>query len=170
MVVWPLPIRNLPGVGPQTEQKLSRMGLRTIGQLATYPESLLMRKFGKFGTMMHQHANGIDNRPLEKSREPISVSEETTFPEDIYDQDEALTILLDLSEQVGYRLRRNNLRARTITVKIRFSDFSTITRSKTLPHAVDADSGIYEAARDLFLANYGTPPWRLLGAQTSNFA
>lgn len=170
VVVWPLPVKALPGVGPQTEDKLNRMGLRTIGQLAKYPEPLLVGKFGKLGTMLHQYANGIDHRPLETGREPVSVSEETTFPEDIVDPDKALTVLLDLSEQVGYRLRRYDLRTRTITVKIRFSDFRTITRSKTLPHAVDGDSGIYEAARDLFLANHGNPPWRLLGVQASNFA
>lgn len=169
-MIWPLPVKALPGVGPQTEDRLNQLGLRTIGQLARYPEALLARKFGKFGTMLHQHANGIGSQTLENSREPVSISEETTFSEDIYDQDEALTVLLDLSEQVGYRLRRHDLHARTITVKIRFSDFRTITRGKTLPDAVDGDSGIYEAARDLFLANHGSPPWRLLGVHASNFA
>jgi len=169
-VVWPLPAKSLPGVGPQTEEKLNRMAVHTIGQLAKYPEALLTRKFGKLGTMLHQYANGIDHRILETSREPVSVSEETTFQEDIFDQDEALTVLLDLSEQVGHHLRRDNLKARTITVKIRFSDFRTITRGKTLPHAVDGDGSIYELARDLFLANCANPPWRLLGVQASNFA
>jgi len=170
VVIWPLPVKALPGVGPQTEEKLNRMAIHTIGQLARYPETLLTRKFGNFGTMLHQYANGIDHRTLDASREPVSVSEETTFMEDIFDQDEALTVLLDLSEQVGHHLRRENLRARTITVKIRFGDFHTITRSKTLPHAVDGDTSIYEVARDLFLSNCDYPPWRLLGVQALNFA
>lgn len=168
--IWPLPVKSLPGVGPQTEEKLNRLGLRTIAQLAKYPEPLLVTKFGKLGNVLHQYANGMDHRPLRNSREPLSISEETTFPEDIDNQDEALTVLLDLAEQVGQHLRTNNLRARTITVKIRFSDFRTITRGKTLPHSLDGDSGIYAVARDLFLANSGSPPWRLLGVQASNFA
>ena len=168
--IWPLPVKNLPGVGLQTELKLNRLRIHTIGQLARYPEPLLARKFGKLGTLLHEHANGIDHRPLENSREPVSLGEETTFPEDVFNQEEALATLLDLSEQVGRRLRREQLRARTVTVKIRFSDFRTISRSKTVPYSVDGDTSIFELARALFLANCGNPPWRLLGVGVSNFA
>ncbi len=170
LVVWPLPVKSLPGVGPQTEEKLRRLAVHTIGQLARYPETLLTRKFGKFGAMLHQYANGIDRRNLQTAREPVSVSEETTFQKDICDQDQALTVLLDLAEQVGQHLRRENLKARTVTVKIRFGDFRTITRARTLPHPVDGNGSIYEVARDLFLGHRGAPPWRLLGVQASNFA
>ena len=169
-VVWPLPVKVLPGVGPRTEERLHRMAIHTVGQLAAYPERLLVSSFGKFGTLLHEHAGGIDHRPLTTSREPVSVSEETTFREDLPEQDQALTVLLDLSEQVGRRLRRQGLRARTITVKVRFTDFRTITRSRTLPQPVDGDAGIYRAARDLFLTHGGSPPWRLLGVAATNFA
>ncbi|SHI88514.1 DNA polymerase IV [Desulfofundulus thermosubterraneus] len=167
-VVWPLPVRKLHGVGPHTEERLHQIGVRTIGQLAAFLESELVRIFGSFGATLHQYANGIDTREIEQVRKIKSVGEETTFPRDVYDREAVLRTLLELAEQVGYRLRRKKLKGRTVTVKIRFSDFSTITRSRTLLNSVDEDGAIYKAARELFLDNCGRPPWRLVGIQVSN--
>ncbi|WP_424660868.1 DNA polymerase IV [Desulfofundulus sp.] len=167
-VVWPLPVRKLHGVGPHTEERLRQLGVRTIGQLAMFPESELVRIFGSFGATLHRYANGIDSREIEPVRKVKSVGEEITFPRDVYDKESILKTLLELAEQVGRRLRKKGLKGRTVMVKIRYSDFSTITRSRTLPDFVDGDGAIYRTARELFLANCGRPPWRLVGVQVSN--
>lgn len=167
-VIWPLPVRKLPGVGPRAEEKLNRAGIMTIGQLAEFPENELIKTFGSFGATLHRYANGIDDREMEPVRRAKSISEETTFAEDVYDRETVLRTFLELAEQVGYRLRRKGLKGRTITVKIRHSDFSTITRSRTLPDFVDGDRAIYRTAQELFSANCGQPPWRLVGVQVSN--
>lgn len=112
--------------------------------------------------------NKLLTREIETEQEPKSIGEETTFPKDVYDKERALTTLLELTEQVGYRLRRKKLMGRTVTIKIRFGDFRTITRSRTLEEAVNADGTIYRIARELFLSNCGKPPWRLVGVQISN--
>lgn len=169
-VIWLLPVRKLPGVGSHTEEKLNRLGVKTIGQLAKYPEKELTKMFGSVGVTLRQYANGVDTREIETERKVKSVGEETTFPRDVYNKEVVLTTLLDLAEQVGYRLRRKGVKGRTITVKIRFRDFSTITRSRTLPDAVEGDGTIYRVARELFLANCGRPPWRLVGVQVSNLS
>ncbi|MGB9825041.1 MAG: DNA polymerase IV [Desulfofundulus sp.] len=167
-VVWPLPVRKLHGVGPHTEERLRQLGVRTIGQLAMFPENELVRVFGSFGATLHQYANGIDTRGIEPVRKVKSVGEEITFPRDVYAEESILKTLLELAEQVGCRLRKKGLKGRTVMVKIRYSDFSTITRSRTLPDFVDGNGAIYRTARELFLANCGQPPWRLVGIQVSN--
>ncbi|HHW44739.1 MAG TPA: DNA polymerase IV [Desulfotomaculum sp.] len=169
-VIWPLPVRKLHGVGPHTEERLHQIGVRTIGQLAMFPENELVRVFGSFGATLHHYANGIDTREIEQVRKTKSIGEETTFPRDVYDREVVLKTLLELAEQVGCRLRKKGLKGRTVTVKIRYSDFATITRSRTLPDSVSGDGTIYRAARELFLANCGRPPWRLVGIQVSNLA
>jgi DNA polymerase-4 len=118
--------------------------------------------------MLHQRANGNDTREIQAEREIKSIGEETTFPKDVYDRDAVLITLMDLAGQVGYRLRHKGLKARTVTVKIRFADFSTITRSQSLRDAVEGDGAIYRVVRELFSANCGQPPWRLVGVQVSN--
>jgi DNA polymerase-4 len=167
--IWPLPVNKLHGVGPQTQKKLNRIGIKAIGQLAKLSEDELIKMFGAaFGVLLHQRANGIDTREIETEREIKSIGEETTFPKDVYDRDAVLITLMDLAGQVGYRLRHKGLKARTVTVKIRSADFSTITRSQSLPAAVEGDGAIYKAARELFVNNCGQSPWRLVGVQVSN--
>jgi len=167
-VIWPLPVKELPGIGPHTEKKLRRAGIKTIGQLAKSPKNEITRILGSVGAALHEFANGVDTREIETERKIKSVGEETTFPKDVHDKEKVLATLLELTEQVGYRLRRKGLKGRTVTVKIRFGDFRTITRSRTLEEAVDIDGAIYKVARELFLANCGEPPWRLVGVQVSN--
>ncbi len=167
-VLWPMPVETLPGVGPNTAKRLHDAGIRTISQLAQCSPDHLQAKLGKFGPVLYMYAHGIDERPLETEREVKSVSEEITFPEDKHDPAEVIATLALLSEEVGFRLRKHGLWAKTVTLKLRFSDFSTITRSKTLSEPVNTDSTIYHVARQLFVEHKGRPPWRLAGVQASN--
>ena len=124
---------------------------------------------GSNAEAVYNYAHGIDNRDLEFEHEAKSISEETTFPKDIYDYDDILTVLMEQSAGVGFRLRNAGLTARTVTVKLRFKDFKTITRSKTMPETIFVDMEIYRVAKELFRAHSGTPPWRLIGVQVSGF-
>ena len=168
-LLWPLPVRALPGVGPVAEKKLLGCGIKTVGELASFPKESLARILGSFGEAVHSYARGIDNRELEFDTEAKSISEETTFSEDIYDREAMLPVLMELSSGVGYRLRSAGLTARTITLKLRYRDFKTITRSNSVPGTVCGDSEIYGVARDLFARHSGSPPWRLAGVQVSGF-
>jgi DNA polymerase IV len=167
--LWPLPIRVLPGIGPVTEKNLQLLGIKTVKELAACPVSSLERILGKNTGAVLDFARGIDNRELELEHEVKSISEETTFAEDLNDQDAILAVLLELSAGVGYRLRRAGFLSRTITLKLRYGDFRTITRSRTLPEPVDGDSEIYRTVRALFSEHSGKPPWRLVGVQASGF-
>ncbi len=168
-VLWPMPIRVLPGIGPVAEKNLHSLGIKTVKDLAAYPADSLVRYFGKNAETMHQYARGIDNRTLEPAHEVKSISEETTFPKDIHNRETVYATLMELSSGVGYRLRRAGLSGRTITIKLRFSDFRTISRGKSLPETAAEDSVIYRIAKELFDKHCGKPPWRLLGVQASGF-
>ncbi len=167
--LWPLPVRKLPGVGPVTGEKLQAKGIQTVGDLAAYPAETLAGLFGEQGRVMVQYAQGVDNRELEYEHEAKSISEETTFSEDISDPDYLSAVILELSSGVGYRLRKAKISAKTITIKLRYKDFKTITRSKSLPEAIHNDLEVYRAARELFQNHRGSPPWRLVGVQASGF-
>ncbi len=166
-----LPISHLWGVGKVTEEALQRIGIRTIGDLAQRPREELQRRFGEHGTHLHQLAHGRDDRPVQHSGEAKSVSSETTFAQDTSDAEVLHRVLLRLSEDVGRRLRKVGLRGRTVQLKLRFADFKTITRSRTLDAPTDSDAAIYAAARAL-LARAGARRRlvRLLGVGVSNFA
>ena len=128
----PLPVERLWGVGKQSSKVFERLGIRTIGQLRQWPVETLVSRFGSQGKHLWQLAHGIDDRPVVPEREAKSISHETTFEHDVDDQDVLRAWLADLTEQVGWRLRRHGLRGRTVRLKVRFADFSTITRSQTL--------------------------------------
>ncbi len=168
-LLWPLPVRTLPGIGPVAEKKLNRCGIKTVKDLTLHPVSSLVRMLGTSAGIVQDYARGIDNRELELEHEAKSISEETTFPEDIYDREAILTVLMELSAGVGYRLRSAGITAGTITIKLRYKNFKTITRSKTFAEAILDDKEIYLAAKDLFIAHCGKPPWRLAGIQVSGF-
>lgn len=168
-IIWPLPVGKLYGIGPQTREKLYRIGIMTIGQLARFPQAELIKIVGgAAGVMLHQRANGVDQREIEVERRVKSIGEETTFPRDVYDRDAVLITLLELAGQVGHRLRQEGLVARTVMVKIRFSDFRTITRSQSVHGAVAGGEAICRVVQELFLAHCGQPPWRLVGVQVAN--
>ena len=145
----PLPVGTLPGIGKKTERVLTGLGIRTIGQLAALPVSVLKSYFGTYGTIVHNHANGIDDRKVEPRGEAKSISRETTFGEDIREGEMLTATLRYLSEKVGGSLRRQGKRARCVSVKLRYADFTTITRQTTLNQASDSDQAIFEAGRRL---------------------
>ena len=148
--LWPLPVSVLPGVGPATKKKLQQRGINTVGDLAATPPDSLAKLLGKIGFSLHQFALGMDDRQITPKRQIKSISEETTFPYDLTDRETVMAVLMELAEDVGYRLRRESLRAKTISLKLRFSDFRTITRDVTLAEATNSDKVIYQKASQLF--------------------
>ncbi|HHY37506.1 MAG TPA: DNA polymerase IV [Clostridia bacterium] len=166
-ILWPLDADVLPGVGPKTQARLEALGIHKVKDLVERGEGFLDRTLGTIGRELYRYALGQDDRGLTTQEETKSISEETTFPRDIHDGDEALAVIMLLSEEVGFRLRRKGLRARTVTLKIRYADYTTITRSITLSRSTCTDFAIYRAARDLFCRHAGAGPWRLLGVQVS---
>ncbi|MEO0563992.1 MAG: DNA polymerase IV [Chloroflexota bacterium] len=165
----PLGVRELWGVGPKTAESLARLGITTIGDIAAYNERELVRRFGKHGYDLHRRAGGIDNRPVETERETKSVSRETTFSRDVTDLNALHHTLRKLSDSVGYRLRDKGLAGTTVKLKLRWNDFTTLTRQTTLPTAIDHDDAIYKAALALFEAHYAGRRVRLIGVGVSGF-
>jgi DNA polymerase-4 len=165
----PLPVQSLWGVGPKTAGKLEAVGIKTIGALAKTPPETLTMMFGQYGSDLRRRAQGIDNRPLEMEHEVKSISNEVTFARDLVDQDHLLRVFRDLSEQVGRRLRKAALAGNTIQIKLRWADFTTITRQTTLISATNLDQEIYETAAALFKTNWPKgKPVRLIGVGVTN--
>lgn len=144
-----LPIGKLPGVGEKTEKELNSLGIKTIGKLANVPVSTLKNRLGVFGEMLHRHANGIDDRKVEPPGAVKSISRETTFGQDTRDRPLLKATLGYLGERVGAELRREGRQARCVTLKLRYADFSTITRRTTLTNATDADQIILNSGLKL---------------------
>lgn len=167
-ILWPLPVEVLPGVGPATENKLQQYGFYNVGDLAKTNPEILYNLLGSAGLKLYDYANGKDERGLVEKQQAKSISEETTFAQDIADREYILGTIMELSEGVGYGLRSKGLYARTISLKLRFSNFKTITRDITLPQATNRDIDIYNSASLLFVCNYSNPPWRLVGVKASN--
>ncbi len=165
----PLPVERLWGVGKQSSKAFQGLGIRTIGQLRQCPLDVLQDRFGSSGEHLWNLAHGRDDRPVVSEREAKSISNETTFEHDISDMDVLRAWLVDLAEQVGYRLRRHGLRGRTVQLKVRFADFSTITRSQTLPEPADITDVLWRAADQLLCQRLpaGHLPVRLLGMGVS---
>ena len=163
-----LPLTALWGVGQATAERLSRLGLRTVGQLADYPVELLERQLGEHGRRLHELAHGQDDSPVAPGGERKSMSAETTFAHDTTDRETLERALLGLSEQVGRRLRQAGLAGQTVTLKVRFSDFRTLTRRVTRPEPINEDLALYQRARGL-LQPYlrGHKPLRLVGVAVS---
>ncbi|MHB8868938.1 MAG: DNA polymerase IV [Thermoleophilia bacterium] len=164
-----LPVERLPGVGPVMLAQLRDRGVVTIGDLATVPERLLRLSFGEVGEMLARRARGEDPRQV-TPREPVkSISRETTFEEDTTDTALLESTLIRLTEDVCRRLRRQRLEARTVTVKIRYSDFITHTRSHTLRRPLDVDEALFEEVLALFReARQRRYRIRLVGVGLSN--
>jgi DNA polymerase-4 len=145
----PLAIRKLPGVGEKTEQVLTRLGIRTIGQLARTPPNALKSRFGTFGEMLHRNANGIDNSQVTPPEEAKSISRETTFNEDTHDNVFLSATLRYQAEKVGADLRKSGKQAKCVSIKVRYADFTTITRQRTLLQATDMDQIIFQTGNEL---------------------
>jgi DNA polymerase-4 len=144
-----LPADMLWGVGPKTSARLTELGIHTIGQIARWPENELIHLFGENGRDLWQHAHGMDDRPIVTEHETKSISQETTFTRDVRDDKTLEKTLRELSAQVGRQLRRNDLAGKTVKLKIRWTDFRTLTRQTTLPGTTDNDDEIFSIALKL---------------------
>jgi DNA polymerase IV len=171
----PLDVRDIPGVGKVTEQNLHALGIRQVADLARFDDAFLEQHFGKWGLALAGKARGEDaggwfDTEVGADVGPKSISHEHTYNEDTADVEQIVSTLMRLSEMVGRRLRENDLHARTIQLKLRYKDFTTITRARTLPVPTQLDTEIFDQARTLFRKNWrkGTQV-RLLGVQASSF-
>ena len=142
----PLPADMLWGVGPKTSKRLTDFGIHTIGDIANWPESELIRLFGENGRDLSRHAKGIDNRPVVTERETKSVSQEVTFSIDVRDDKVLQKRIREQAARVAAQLRKQELAGSTIKLKIRWPDFTTLTRQTTLGHRTDQEDEIANAA------------------------
>ena len=145
-----LPISRLWGVGPKTELRLHEMGYRRIGEIAAASRESLVRTLGSLGEHLYQLSHGNDDRPVVPNWEPKSISSETTFDIDTDDRELLLRTILELSDHVAERLRKDNYRGRKVTLKLRYSSFSTHTKQRSLEKGVQTGEEIAAVARELF--------------------
>ena len=164
----PLPIRRMWGVGKVAETDLKRMGIETIGQLARTPRELLAKRFGAVGEELWALAHGVDERPVTPWRSPKSIGAEETFARDHLDMDLLDQTLLGQAERVGRECREAGVRCRTVTLKLRFSDFRTLSRSQTLQVPTDQARQIFQEARWLLRQVWTGQAVRLIGVSVSN--
>jgi DNA polymerase-4 len=168
----PLPVTAIWGVGPKTAETLERLGLRTVADIANLPRATLIRALGQAsGASLYELAWGRDYRDVTPNEPDKSISAAETFAQDIDDPEEILQEFLRLTEKAAARLRENGSYAKTISIKVRFADFSTISRSKTLPLPIDSTHDIYEIAKTLYLAlNLDRARLRLVGISLDNLS
>src|SRR5579872_6030438 len=164
----PLEVRKIPGVGKVTEKNLHACGIRKVGDLAALDSNLLEERFGKWGLALAgkalgQDAGGWFDGEVGDRGDPKSISHEHTFSVDTAEAARLDAMLVRLAEMVARRLRDHHLFARTMQIKLRYSDFSTFTRSRTLDHATQIDTELAEAARSLFHKAWTGKPIRLIG-------
>ena len=171
-LIWPLPCRKVNGIGPKAEAKLAQHGIHTIGELAQRERVWLMENFGKsYGAWLHDAAHGQDDRPVEMSSEPVSISRETTFERDLHavrDRDALSAIFTKLSAQVADDLQRKGYVGKTIGVKLRYDNFQSVTRDQTLDHYTDQASAIRHAAGQCLKRVDLTRRMRLLGVRVGS--
>ncbi len=166
----PLEIRKMPGIGPFTEKKLINMGCRKLGDIQKMPYAKLFKSFGKLGWELRNKCMGIDDSEIVSNHDPKSFSKESTFECDTCDTGKVLGELKFLVDRVATTLRSECKKARNFAVKIRYSDFSTLTRSKTIVLSTDSTKKIWGLAKSLFLENYiGYRKIRLIGVRASDF-
>jgi DNA polymerase-4 len=171
----PLNVREIPGVGEVTEKNLQALGIRKVGDLARFEDNFLEERFGKWGLALAGKARGEDaggwfDNAVGAGADAKSISHEHTYNEDTANQDQIESTLMRLSEMVGRRLREAGFHARTLQLKLRYKDFTTITRAHTLSSPTQLDTEIFEQARILFRKNWRAGHMvRLLGVQASSF-
>ncbi len=168
----PLPIQAMWGVGPKTAETLERLGLRTIEDIAKLPRATLIRALGQAsGASLYELAWGRDYRDVTPHDAEKSISSAETFPQDLDDPTQILTEFLRLTERSSARLRDKDLFARTVSIKVRFADFTTINRSKTLPLPIDGTQEIYEVVKGLYEAlRIERARLRLVGVSLENLS
>ena len=171
----PLDVRRIPGIGKVTEKSLHDCGIRKVRDLARLDAEFLESRFGKWGLALAGKSHGLDaggwfDTEIGDREDPKSISHEHTFNEDCRDPDTLEATLARLSEMVGRRLREHGLHARTVQIKLRYSDFTTLTRARTLERPTQIDTEILEESRRLFRANWRPGQTvRLLGVHASGF-
>lgn len=167
----PLEVSRLPGVGPKMQGALARLGVKVIGDLADIPLEELQDRFGEYGKDLWHKARGQDDSPVEEGEGIKSIGHEHTFGEDTDDRDLIERELMELCEKTARRLRKARKRGHTVTTKVRFEDFTTVTRQRTLEEPVFEASAIYVAAQANFEeAEPQGRKVRLIGVQVSGFA
>ncbi|MBX2867126.1 MAG: DNA polymerase IV [Acidiferrobacterales bacterium] len=167
----PLPVERIWGIGKAAQSRLNQVGIKTVKELRSQTEERLQSTFGKSGAKLWALCHGIDNRPVVTDSESKSISHETTFDVDLKELATLESVALSLIEGVGYRLRESKLKARTINIKVRYHDFSTVTRSKTIDSPTDSTQEIWRVAKSLITELLGKSQFavRLIGAGVSNF-
>lgn len=163
----PLPCAELWGVGPRTAEKLHALGIRTVGQLATRREAELVRHFGKNGSDLWRHARGIDDTPLVAQHERKSISQETTFVRDVDELAVLRKTIFEQAREVALGLKRGGMAGTTVKLKLRWSDFRTITRQLTLEEPTQEPQPIFQAALALLEKAWDGRPVRLIGVGVS---
>lgn len=169
--LWPLPVRDMYGIGKKTEAQLSEIGIRTIGELASADEAAIIRKFGKSGKVMYDHANGIDfDTVTPRHHEDMkSIGKSVTLSEDITDIDKARQILMRLSDEISATARKNGKYGHTVQITIKYSNFTTITRQMTIS-PTDISKRIFSSGCELLEKNWDSrKPVRLIGISLSGF-
>jgi DNA polymerase IV len=166
----PLPLRRLPGLGASTEERLKPLRLQTIGDLAALPIESLLHLLGKHGFQLWEFAHGIDGRPVVTPGEPKSISRETTFDQDVGDLRQLESVLRQLAQHAAKNMRENGLHCRTVNLKLRYSNFETISRGHSLPQPTDVEDTLVHEILELLRAAWDRRrKVRLLGAGLSNF-
>lgn len=166
----PLPCEELWGVGPKTATRLRELGMTTIGDIARQPEGELVSRFGKHGQDLAYHAKGLDQRPVEPQRESKSISQETTFTRDVRDGEQLRRLLAEQAVGVSQELKRKRLTATTVKLKLRWSDFTTLTRQTTFAQPTDDGEQLRLAALRLFDQEWQGQLVRLIGVGVSGLS
>jgi DNA polymerase IV len=168
---WPLPVKEMYGIGGKTAEKLNQMGITTIGELAKLDINLIVKTFGKYGNEMHLHARGIDNSPVlaRMADDMQSIGRSTTLPEDISDIEKAKLVLMELADDIGVTARRHDKKGHTVHITLKYSDFHVITRQTSIP-ATSTTKEIYQTGCSLLEQNWNRlRPVRLIGISLSGF-
>jgi len=163
-----LEIKRFFGIGKVTAEKLNGMGIHTGADLRKYTRPELVQLFGKSGSYYYHICRGEDERPVRPDRIRKSVGAERTYSEDISELSEQVSALSEIAEEVSRRMKRGKYRGKTITVKLRYSDFTTHTRSRSIDHFTDREAEIYSIATKLLEAHPREQAFRLLGITVSN--
>jgi DNA polymerase-4 len=169
--LWPLPVKEMYGVGGKTAEKLNSMGIRTIGELAKSDVNAVVKALGKVGNEVYLHANGIDNSTvLARVDDDVkSIGREKTLPEDITDIEKAKIVLMELADDIGITARKQGKQCRTVHITLKYSDFRSVTRQTTIP-ATSVTKEIYHAGCSLLEQNWNkSHPVRLIGISISGF-
>lgn len=169
--LWPLPVKEMYGVGAKTAEKLNQMGIKTIGDLAKSDVNLIVKTFGKGGSEIHLHANGIDDSPVlvHEADDMKSIGRSTTLPENISDVEKAKLVLMELADDIGMTARRHDKKGRRVQITLKYSDFKVVTKQATIP-ATCTTREIYQAGCSLLEQYWDrSRPVRLIGISLSGF-